>query len=371
MADLLLQDLTKRFPGGTVAVDHLGLDVADGEFMCLVGPSGCGKTTVLRMIAGLEEITEGIVRIGDRIVNDVSGADRDIAMVFQNYALYPHMTVYANMAFGLKLRRTPKREVDTIVREAARILDLESLLDRKPGQLSGGQRQRVALGRAIVRNPVVFLMDEPLSNLDAKLRVQTRAEIARLHQRLGTTMVYVTHDQVEAMTMGDRIAVLSDGVLQQVGTPRDLYEAPANRFVAAFIGSPAMNFMTYRVEIDGGQPRLVAEGAEIRLDEAQSAALRMRGLKAVEVGVRPEHLSVAQSDGAGLRLTADVDVIEFLGNDELIHAVSGQREVVAIVNSDVKLTVGSRVVLTAPPGKLHLFDPQTGLTLGTARQNRA
>src|SRR5579884_3819380 len=244
MAQVTLEDVTKRYQGGNVAVDKLNLDIKDGEFMCLVGPSGCGKTTALRMIAGLEDISAGNVTIGDRVVNDLSPKDRDIAMVFQSYALYPHMNVYDNMAFGLKLRKTPKAEIKQRVQEAARVLGIENLLDRKPKQLSGGQRQRVALGRAIVRNPAVFLMDEPLSNLDAKLRVQTRAEISKLHQRLKTTVVYVTHDQTEAMTMGDRIAVMKDGFLQQIDRPQVLYDYPANVFVAGFIGSPAMNMLT-------------------------------------------------------------------------------------------------------------------------------
>src|SRR5487761_1986259 len=242
MATVTFDHVTKKY-GDVIAVDMLELGIADGEFMVFVGPSGCGKTTSLRMIAGLEDISDGVVRIGDRVVNDVPPKDRDIAMVFQSYALYPHMSVYDNLAFGLKLRKTPKREIEQRVNQAAEILGIRELLQRKPKQLSGGQRQRVALGRAIVREPAVFLMDEPLSNLDAKLRVQTRAELARLHQRLKTTTVYVTHDQVEAMTMGSRIAVMSEGLLQQVGTPQDLYDHPVNRFVAGFIGSPAMNFV--------------------------------------------------------------------------------------------------------------------------------
>src|SRR5487761_2554753 len=240
MATVTFDHVTKKY-GDVIAVDDFNLEIADGEFMVFVGPSGCGKTTSLRMIAGLEDISDGVVRIGDRVVNDVPPKDRDIAMVFQSYALYPHMSVYDNLAFGLKLRKTPKREIEQRVNQAAEILGIRELLQRKPKQLSGGQRQRVALGRAIVREPAVFLMDEPLSNLDAKLRVQTRAEIARLHQRLKTTIVYVTHDQVEAMTMGDRIAVINEGVLQQAGSPKDMYTAPRNRFVAGFIGSPSMN----------------------------------------------------------------------------------------------------------------------------------
>jgi multiple sugar transport system ATP-binding protein len=284
-------------------------------------------------------------------------------MVFQSYALYPHMTVYDNMAFGLQLRKTPKDQIDKAVREAARILDLDRFLERRPGQLSGGQRQRVALGRAIVREPAAFLMDEPLSNLDAKLRVQTRAEIARIHQRLAATMIYVTHDQVEAMTMGDRIAVLSEGVLQQIGTPKELYESPTNRFVAGFIGSPSMNFMDLTLEHNGAVPRLCGEGAEVVLDDRQAAMLRDGGIESIALGVRPEHLTVGGPDGPGLKLSADVDVIEFLGNEELIHAQSAGRDIVAIVDTEAELKVGEKVVLTAAPRRLHLFDPSTGLSL--------
>jgi len=361
MSRVVLKDLTKRYAGGNLAVDRLNLEVADGEFVCLVGPSGCGKTTALRMIAGLEDISSGQVLIGEKVVNLLPPRDRDIALVFQSYALYPHMSVYDNMAFGLQLRKTPKPQIQTAVHEAARILDLEKFLDRKPGQLSGGQRQRVALGRAIVREPAAFLMDEPLSNLDAKLRVQTRAEIARLHQRLEATMIYVTHDQVEAMTMADRIAVISEGVLQQVGTPKELYEKPSNRFVAGFIGSPSMNFVELKVEAGGS--RLVGGGAEVALDDAQQARLRDLGLETTSVGFRPEHLQVGEPDGPGLRLSAKIDVVEFLGNDELIHAVSGDRDVVAIVEADARLAVGDTVVLSATPRHVYLFNPQTELSL--------
>ena len=363
MAGVVLDDLTKRYDGGALAVDKLNLDIQDGEFVCLVGPSGCGKTTALRMIAGLEEITSGEVRIGDRVVNNLPPRDRDIAMVFQSYALYPHMSVRDNMAFGLQLRKTPKADIDKAVVEAARILDLERFLDRKPGQLSGGQRQRVALGRAIVREPAVFLMDEPLSNLDAKLRVQTRAEIARMHTRLAATMIYVTHDQVEAMTMGDRIAVINEGVLQQAGSPKDLYELPQNRFVAGFIGSPSMNFIDVKVTQDGGVLRLMGESAEVRPDDTQAALLRDQGLETVAVGFRPEHLELAPLTGPGLSLTVVVDVVEFLGNDELIHGSSGGRDVVAIIDADNTLTVGQSVTLSCPPRRLHLFNPTTGLRI--------
>src|ERR1019366_7298231 len=274
------------------------------------------------------------VRIGDRVVNDVAPKDRDIAMVFQSYALYPHMTVRDNLAFGLKLRKVPKSEIERRVKEAADTIQLSNLLDRKPKELSGGQRQRVALGRAIVREPAVFLMDEPLSNLDAKLRVQTRAEIARMHTRLEATMIYVTHDQVEAMTMGDRIAVINEGVLQQAGTPKELYELPKNRFVAGFIGSPSMNFIDLKVSQDGGVVRLSGEGAEVRPDDTQSARLRDLGQDTVTVGFRPEHLELGALTGPGLSATVVVDVVEFLGNDELIHGSSAGRDVVAIINAD-------------------------------------
>ena len=365
MARVALEELTKRYAGGNLAVDRLNLDIADGEFVCLVGPSGCGKTTALRMIAGLEDITSGRVRIGEKVVNLLPPRDRDIALVFQSYALYPHMSVYDNMAFGLQLRKTPKPQIEKAVREAARILDLERFLDRKPGQLSGGQRQRVALGRAIVREPAAFLMDEPLSNLDAKLRVQTRAEIARLHQRLEATMIYVTHDQVEAMTMADRIAVINEGLLQQVGTPKELYEQPHNRFVAGFIGSPSMNFVE-TASHRNGKAELQGEGVNLVLDDAQAARLRDRGLEAVVVGFRPEHLKVGEPGGPGLRVSARIDVVEFLGNDELIHAVSGGRDTVAIVEADARLAVGDTVSLWAEPRHVYLFDPQSEVSLGGA-----
>ena len=268
MASVSLKNICKAYPNGFEAVKEFSLDINDKEFIIFVGPSGCGKSTTLRMIAGLEDITSGELRIGDRIVNDVEPKDRDIAMVFQNYALYPHMTVYDNMAFGLKLRKVPKEEIDKMVREAAQILDLTSLLDRKPKALSGGQRQRVAMGRAIVRNPKVFLMDEPLSNLDAKLRVQMRTEIAKLHQRLGTTIIYVTHDQTEAMTLGTRIVVMKDGIVQQVDTPQNLYDAPCNLFVAGFMGSPQMNFMDAVVEIKGETAYLKIADQSIELPPA-------------------------------------------------------------------------------------------------------
>src|SRR5262245_38921057 len=311
MATVTFDGVWKRF-GEVVAVNDLNLKINDGEFMVLVGPSGCGKTTSLRMIAGLEEISQGTLYIGDKVVNHVAPKDRDIAMVFQSYALYPHMTVRDNMAFGLKLRKTPKDEIERRVNEAAGMLSCQNLLDRKPRELSGGQRQRVALGRAIVREPAVFLMDEPLSNLDAKLRVQTRAEIARLHQRLGTTTVYVTHDQVEAMTMGQRIAVMSEARLQQVGSPQELYDHPENRFVAGFIGSPSMNFLPVTVQGSGDAVSLVAEGLSVPLPPQFRG--QINGTSAI-LGIRPEHLDLQTTAAAG-SLQGKADVVEYLGNEE-------------------------------------------------------
>jgi multiple sugar transport system ATP-binding protein len=362
MATVTFDHMYKRYGEDVIAVNDLNLEINDGEFICLVGPSGCGKTTALRCVAGLEEISDGELRIGDRVVNNVAPKDRDIAMVFQSYALYPHMSVYDNLAFGLKLRKMKKEEIDRRVQEGAKILGLEKFLDRKPKALSGGQRQRVALGRAIVREPSVFLMDEPLSNLDAKLRVQTRAEIARLHQRLGTTTIYVTHDQVEAMTMGDRIAVMKDGVLQQVGTPQQLYDHPTNIFVAGFIGSPAMNFATTTTE---GKD-LMFGGAKLELtgDQARAADSRPQGSN-VLIGFRPEHIELANgTTGANaVRFPATVEVVEYLGNEELIHAQAEGNEVVALLPSDKKVAVGDNVQFAVPMEKLHIFDPDSEKTL--------
>jgi multiple sugar transport system ATP-binding protein len=357
MAPVTFDHVIKRFGEDVVAVDDLDLEIADGEFMVLVGPSGCGKTTALRCLAGLEEISEGQIRIGDRVVNQVQAKDRNIAMVFQSYALYPHMSVFDNLAFALQLQGTPKKEIGRRVEEAAKILDIHHLLDRKPKALSGGQRQRVALGRAIVREPHVFLMDEPLSNLDAKLRVQTRAELLRLQRRLETTTIYVTHDQVEAMTMGDRIAVMRDGVLQQVGSPPQLYEAPVNLFVAAFIGSPAMNFATVRVE--DGAAVLGSTKLDLSGRVARAVARRTRGSSLV-VGFRPEHIALA--DGAGpnaVRLPGRVDVVEYLGHEELIHAETEGMEIVALIESDKRVRAGETIDFGIPAEKLHLFDPES------------
>ncbi|MES2210808.1 MAG: sn-glycerol-3-phosphate ABC transporter ATP-binding protein UgpC [Chloroflexota bacterium] len=356
MATVTFDNVSKRY-GEIYAVRDLSLEIRDGEFMVLVGPSGCGKTTSLRMIAGLEEISDGTLRIGERVVNDVPAKDRDIAMVFQSYALYPHMSVWDNMAFGLKLRKVPKADVERRVNDAARILGLETLLARKPKELSGGQRQRVALGRAIVREPAVFLMDEPLSNLDAKLRVQTRAEIARLHQRMGTTFVYVTHDQVEAMTMGSRIAVMNAGDLQQVGTPQELYDHPRNRFVAGFIGSPAMNFAS--IEFADGQLR--GDGLAIALPGRLRKAVEASGSRTFDAGFRPEHLEIGGA-GEGLTIHATADVVEYLGNEELLHATipGHDGDVIALVPATHNVKPGDTVDLHLPADRLHLFDRASG-----------
>ena len=360
MATVTFDNVNKVY-GEFQAVKDLNLEIGDGEFMVLVGPSGCGKTTSLRMIAGLEEISSGTLRIGDRVVNDIPPKDRDIAMVFQSYALYPHMSVRDNLAFGLKLRKVPKADIDRRVKEAAETIQLDKLLDRKPKELSGGQRQRVALGRAIVREPAVFLMDEPLSNLDAKLRVQTRAEIARLHQRLGTTMVYVTHDQIEAMTMGTRIAVMSEGILQQVGTPQVLYDTPINRFVAGFIGSPSMNFVEVTLEGSGESARLAGPGGwSIPLpDRYREAAGPIAG-RTLVAGFRPEHLDIGQG-GPGLgTFQARADVVEYLGNEELLHVSAADRDIVAIVDSSHRVRPGDILTFQLPLDKLHLFNGETG-----------
>jgi multiple sugar transport system ATP-binding protein len=356
MATVTFDHVYKKY-GDVTAVSDFNLEIGDGEFMVFVGPSGCGKTTSLRMIAGLEEISEGQLRIGDKVVNDVAPKDRDIAMVFQSYALYPHMSVRDNLAFGLKLRKVPKADIEKRINEAAGILQLEKLLDRKPKELSGGQRQRVALGRAIVREPAVFLMDEPLSNLDAKLRVQTRAEIARLHQRLGTTMVYVTHDQVEAMTMGQRIAVMSMGLLQQVGTPQELYDRPKNKFVAGFIGSPSMNF----TDVPSGSDvkELQSGGIHIPLPPQYQQALTGSGGR-VTVGFRPEHLELGELGGTTATIEGTADVVEYLGNEELLHVSVSGADIVAIVDSSHRVRPGDTVSLKLPIEKLHLFDAESG-----------
>lgn len=365
MATVSFDGIWKKY-GEVIAVNDLNLEINDGEFMVLVGPSGCGKTTSLRMIAGLEEITDGSLSIGERVVNHVAPKDRDIAMVFQSYALYPHMTVYDNMAFGLKLRKTPKPEIERRVKEAAAMLSAENLLERKPRELSGGQRQRVALGRAIVREPAVFLMDEPLSNLDAKLRVQTRAEIARLHQRLNTTTVYVTHDQVEAMTMGERIAVMSEARLQQVGSPQELYDHPDNRFVAGFIGSPSMNLLDVTAVRSGDEVTLKADDVEMALPARYKDSFKNYTGDKLVLGVRPEHLQV-KADGPVGTLSGNADVVEYLGNEELIHLSVGGIDIVALVGSENRVKPGDDLVLKVALEKVHLFDPESTLALDKER----
>ncbi len=362
MATITFDHVVKNY-GEVQVVKDMNVEIADGEFMVLVGPSGCGKTTALRMIAGLEEITAGTVKIGDRVVNDVAPKDRDIAMVFQSYALYPHMSVRENLAFGLKLRKMPKAEIERRVKEAAETTQLSNLLDRKPKELSGGQRQRVALGRAIVREPAAFLMDEPLSNLDAKLRVQTRAEIARLHQRLKTTTVYVTHDQVEAMTMGQRIAVMNEGILQQVGPPQQLYDHPANRFVAGFIGSPSMNFVEVTVDGSGDGARLKGPGEwAVQVPPRFRDGDQLSGRKLV-AGFRPEHLDIGDPSGHRASFRARADVVEYLGNEELLHVNAAERDIVAIVNSKHRVQPNDVLDLIIPLDLLHLFDAETGEAL--------
>ncbi len=361
MPNVELVSVSKVYGRTQRAVDRVSLSVGDGEFLVLVGPSGCGKSTLLRMVAGLEEITEGQVKIGERVVNDVPPKDRDIAMVFQNYALYPHMTAYENMAFGLRLRKLAQAEVDRTVRETAGILGLEKLLQRKPRELSGGERQRVALGRAMVRKPKVFLFDEPLSNLDAKLRVQMRAEINRLHQRVKTTMIYVTHDQVEAMTLGERIAVLSAGVLQQVADPFTLYGRPANQFVAGFIGSPPMNFFTARVSAEEPMS-LTVNGTSIPLPAGLARRLDSLRGGSVTVGVRPEDLSLAPAE-PGDQFQAQVELREPLGNEVLVHWKTPAGTMVSRIAGDRGPGVGESAPLHFAYAKLHFFDPESGAAL--------
>jgi ABC-type sugar transport system ATPase subunit len=357
MARVVFDTVTKRF-GDVTAVHDLSLEIEDGEFVVLVGPSGSGKTTALRLVAGLEAITTGQVRVGDRVVNRLAPRDRDIAMVFQDYALYPQMTVYENLAFGLRMRKMARTEIDRRVRSAAGMLDIEPLLQRKPGALSGGQRQRVALGRALVREPQAFLMDEPLSNLDAKLRVQTRSEIKHLQEQVGTTTVYVTHDQVEAMTMGDRVAVMSDGVLEQVGDPRTVYNDPANVFVAGFIGSPAMSFAALSASSNGGSLTLSRGELSLKLDGPGLPG----GVPAdVILGVRPEHTRL-WAEGAGLLgpIAGDVEFVEMLGRESLIGVVSeGDLRFTIHADPDASVKPGEQIRFGLEPGRLHLFDVET------------
>lgn len=368
MANLSLKHIFKIYPGNVTAVKDFNLEIEDKEFIVFVGPSGCGKSTTLRMIAGLEEISQGELFIGDKIVNDVAPKDRDIAMVFQNYALYPHMSVYDNMAFGLKLRKVDKAEIDKKVKEAARILDIEHLLERKPKALSGGQRQRVALGRAIVREPKVFLMDEPLSNLDAKLRVQMRTEISKLHKRLQTTFIYVTHDQTEAMTMGTRIVVMKDGVVQQVDTPQHIYDHPANIFVAGFIGSPQMNFIDSKLVEKDGKLLVVFGEDTVELPEDKAKVLKEKGYigKDVIMGIRPENLD----DGADFIAThskaifnANVEVTELMGAETYIYLSKGKSNLVARVNGSSPVKSGETIKIALDESKIHIFDKETELAV--------
>jgi len=364
MAGLELKNIQKKYPNGFVAVQDFNLDVADKEFIIFVGPSGCGKTTTLRMIAGLEEISEGELYIGEKLMNDVAPKDRDIAMVFQNYALYPHMSVYDNMAFGLKLRKTPKTEIEKRVHEAARILDIEHLLDRKPKALSGGQRQRVAMGRAIVREPKVFLMDEPLSNLDAKLRVQMRTEITKLHQKLQTTFVYVTHDQTEAMTLGTRIVVMKDGLIQQVDSPVNLYNKPKNLFVAGFIGSPQMNLVDVSVEEKNGGIYLQFGEHSLKLPEAKARAVKDGGYvgKTVKMGIRPEDLKdeemfISQAQEATIK--CEVEVTELLGAEVYLYLTCAGQPLTARVNPRSTAKTGDLITMALDSQRIHVFDKET------------
>jgi multiple sugar transport system ATP-binding protein len=362
MAKVVFEHVYKKFPGNVVAVKDVTLEIKDKEFIVFVGPSGCGKTTSLRMVAGLEEISEGNIYIGDTLVNDVPPKDRDIAMVFQNYALYPHMDVYNNMAFGLKLRKFPKSEIDRRVKEAAKILGIDNLLDRKPKALSGGQRQRVALGRAIVREPKVFLMDEPLSNLDAKLRVQTRAEINKLHNRLQTTFIYVTHDQIEAMTMGDRIVVMKYGVIQQVGAPLDIYDSPNNVFVAGFIGSPPMNFCDGVVKEEGGNLVVDMKSFKLPIPDGKFKHVRQYLNKPVIFGIRPQSINdreFAPNAPENQVVTGMVDVSELIGSEVNLYLSIGEHSFIASVESHTKAADGQKQQVVFDVNKMHLFDKDT------------
>ena len=362
MADVSLENVTKVYPGDVKAVDDITLAIPDTEFIVLVGPSGCGKTTTLRMIAGLEEITAGTIAIGDRVVNDVPPKDRDIAMVFQNYALYPHMTVYKNMAFGLKLRRFPKKEIDERVKWAADILGLDGLLERKPKALSGGQRQRVAVGRAIVRQPKAFLFDEPLSNLDAKLRVETRAELKRLHRRLQTTTIYVTHDQEEAMTLGDRVVVMDQGIVHQCDTPISVYSQPANRFVAGFLGTPPMNFLTGTLKQEGSDTWFDGGAARLKLLPQMAAKLTDHAGRDVVLGIRPEitrlHPSEGYGEDPGHRIEVKISVVEPLGSSmDLFGEAKGETTIIARVPADSQITADDDATLHLDMTRLHVFEP--------------
>ena len=366
MAKVLLENVYKIYPGGVVAVNDANLEIDDQEFVVLVGPSGCGKSTTLRMVAGLEEISKGSIYIDGRKVNDVPPKNRDIAMVFQNYALYPHMSVYKNMAFGLKLRRYPKAEIESRVKEAAEILGINHLLERKPKELSGGQRQRVAVGRAIVRKPKAFLFDEPLSNLDAKMRVQMRTEISKLHTRLSSTMIYVTHDQVEAMTMGDRIVVMKDGFIQQVATPLDLYNNPANQFVAGFIGSPPMNFFTGTVEQKSGTIYFNEGNFSVRVEEFQAAKLSSHAGQKVVFGIRPEDITdtlYVTNPNPEHKIKARVEVVEPMGAEVYLYLNTGRHSFIARVGASDKAEVNQDLTVVVNLKKAHFFDEKTGATI--------
>ena len=360
MANVSIRNLNKNYENGFHAVKDVNLEIRDKEFMVLVGPSGCGKTTTLRMVAGLEEVTSGEILIGARVINDLPPMDRDIAMVFQNYALYPHKSVYQNMAFGLQMRKYPKDEIEKRVREAAEVLGIESLLERKPRQLSGGQRQRVAVGRAIVRHPQVFLFDEPLSNLDAMLRVQMRVELKRLHERLETTVIYVTHDQVEAMTLGDRVVVMKDGWVQQVGEPLELYGKPLNRFVAGFIGSPAMNFVGVAINDTGGVLWAEAEGLRLKVPPWVAERVRAHTGKRVTLGMRPEALHPATGDDpADYCFDSVVDVVEPLGNEILVNFRAAGVPMVTRVDPAVRVKAHQGIRLALDPARVHFFDEKS------------
>ena len=390
MGAINITDVGKVYPNGTRALENVNIEIHDGEFVVLVGPSGCGKTTLLRMVAGLEDITEGEISIADKVVNEVAPKDRDIAMVFQNYALYPHMSVYDNMAFSLKLRKLPKDEIDAKVKEAAKTLEIDELLDRKPKALSGGQRQRVAMGRAIVRSPQAFLMDEPLSNLDAKLRVQMRAELGELHAQLETTTLYVTHDQVEAMTMGDRVAVIRKGILQQIDTPREIYLYPKNIFVAGFIGSPAMNFVYATIDVSEKETKLKFGDSNIVSSDVPKSLSDFNG-KEIVLGIRPEAFedSVYANDKEFTeQININVSLLEQLGSDTYIHfykdippvqtkaieeiladegedisALGTETKFIARINPNATIEEGQNINLAIDPSKLHYFDPETGLAI--------
>jgi multiple sugar transport system ATP-binding protein len=371
MAQVTLSKVVKKFDQ-TEAVRGIDLDIADQEFVVLVGPSGCGKSTTLRMIAGLEETTAGEITIGGQVVNDLPPKDRDIAMVFQNYALYPHMTVFENMSFGLRLKKFPKAEIKQRVERAARILDITELLGRRPRQLSGGQRQRVAMGRAIVRNPKVFLFDEPLSNLDAKLRVQMRTEIKKVHQQVRTTTVYVTHDQVEAMTLADRVVVMNGGRIEQIGTPHELYHSPKTRFVAGFIGSPAMNFIPCRlVESAGALAVRMADGLALPVPAERTAIYRPHANRELIFGVRPEHITETRSYGSGAEFAMPVDVVEPMGMETMVYFVIDGVEICARVTPEAALAPGERMRFMAEMRHMHLIDPETEQVIEMPRALRS